>query len=63
MPTAKGAKPRLKKAKVPGLVRMSRDIYEHQANPAMEFKKLTARLKKMERLLRKRKPRKAEAVG
>jgi hypothetical protein len=62
MPTANGAKPRLKRAKVPDLVsRMSRDIYEHQANPKLEFQKLTRRLKKMELLLRTRKRRKAKA--
>ena len=64
MPTANGAKPRLKRAKIPDLVsRMSRDIYQHQANPTMEFKKLTARLKRMEQMLRKRKPRTVKARG
>ena len=62
MPTANGAKPRLKKARIPDVVsRMSRDIYEHQANPRLEFDKLTDRLRKMEQLLRKRKPRKAKS--
>lgn len=62
MPTANGARPRLKRAKIPELVsRMSRDIYEHQANPTMEFKKLMARLNKIEQLLLKRKSRKAKA--
>lgn len=53
MPTANGAKPKLKRAKLPDMVsKMSRDIYEHQANPKLEFEKLTRQLKKMEQLLR-----------
>jgi hypothetical protein len=59
MPTANGAKPRLKRARIPLVVsRMSRDIYAHQANPNQEFEKLTRRLKRLEQLLRTRKSRK-----
>ena len=59
MPTANGAKPRLKKASVPALVsRMTRQIYQHQANPKLEFDRLTTRLKKIETLLKTRKSRK-----
>src|ERR1700688_3452335 len=58
MPTANGAKPKLKRTKIPDSVsRMSRDIYQHQANPQMEFKKLTKHLQNVQQLLRQRKPR------
>jgi len=60
MPTANGAKPRLKRAKIPDAVsKMTRSIYEHQANPNREFEKLTRRLKRMELLLRRKNSRKA----
>jgi excinuclease UvrABC nuclease subunit len=62
MPTANGAKPRIKRAPVPEVVtRMSRAIYEHQANPGLEFKKIADRLKKMERLLKASKGKRAAA--
>jgi hypothetical protein len=61
MPTANGAKPKLQRAKMPDVViRMSREIYKHQANPNLEFDVLTRRLvEKMDQLMRRQKQRKA----
>ena len=59
MPTANGARPRIKRAPIPDEVsRMSRAIYMQKANPKFEFDRLTIRLKRMEQLLRRRKRRK-----
>jgi hypothetical protein len=61
MPTANSAKPRLKRAKFPGAVsKMSRGIYQFQANPGLEFEKLNRLLRKL-RGTRKRKQRMVEA--
>lgn len=58
MPTANGARPRLKRARIPVVVsRMSRDIYRHQANPKEAFEGLTHRLRKLEQVLKRNRSR------
>ncbi len=58
MPTANSAKPRLERAKFPAAVsEMTRVIYRFQANPKLEFEKITRTLAKMQAVRKRRRAR------
>lgn len=60
MPTANGARPRIKRAKVPSAVsKMTRDIYQHQANPKADFRALRVILRKLQEKRERRRKVKA----